>query len=201
MIPNSTSQGSNLLPHHGELYVYPAFFSSQESDELQKALTEEVPWKQEPIKLFGKEIMQPRLTAWYADSGISYSYSGITMQANAWNKALLAIKLRLEEKLHLHCNSALLNLYRNGQDSMGWHRDNEKELGLHPLIISVSFGATRKFQLREYASKKNLISLSLHHGTVLVMGGESQPHWEHRVPKENKISSPRLNITFRNVLR
>lgn len=190
---------ANLLPHHGEVFLFPAFFDKTESDDLFDGLRREVPWKQEPIKLFGKEIMQPRLTAWYSDAGISYSYSGITMQGLAWNNYLKIIKERVEHFFKLSCNSALLNLYRQGEDSMGWHRDNEKELGRHPTIISVSFGATRKFQLREYRSKNNLISLELHHGSVLIMKGESQPHWEHRVPKQGKITEPRLNITFRQV--
>lgn len=191
----------NILPHKGEVFLYPGFFSPGESNKLYKELMETVPWKQEPIKIFGKEIMQPRLTAWYANPGIFYSYSGITMQGFDWNKPLLLIKERIEDFFRLSCNSALLNLYRDGNDSMGWHRDNEKELGRHPLIVSVSFGASRKFQLREYKTKENLISLDLEHGSVLIMKGESQPHWEHRVPKQPKLQEPRINITFRVVLQ
>lgn len=191
----------NILPHKGEVFLYPGFFSPGESNKLFQELTETVPWKQEPIKIFGKEIMQPRLTAWYADRGISYSYSGITMKGFEWNTTLLHIKERIENFFRLNCNSALLNLYRDGNDSMGWHRDNEKELGKHPVIISVSFGAARKFQLREYKTKENLLSVELEHGSVLIMKGESQPHWEHRVPKESKIRDPRVNITFRVVLQ
>ncbi len=201
MHKNSKLGAPNLLPHHGEVLLFPAFFNKQESDALFEDLRTGVRWKQEPIKLFGKEIMQPRLTAWYSDPGIRYSYSGITMQGTDWNVSLQLIKTRLETFFKLPCNSALLNLYRDGHDSMGWHRDNEKELGQHPTIISVNFGATRKFQLREYKSKQNLISLELQHGSVLIMKGESQPHWEHRVPKQTKLSDPRINITFRQVLR
>ncbi|MBL7932680.1 MAG: alpha-ketoglutarate-dependent dioxygenase AlkB, partial [Bacteroidia bacterium] len=151
----------NILPHEGKVFLYPGFFNPNESAKLFKELMHKVPWKQEPIRIFGKEIMQPRLTAWYADKGISYSYSGITMKGFDWNEPLLLIKKRIENFFKISCNSALLNLYRDGNDSMGWHRDNEKELGRHPVIISVSFGAARKFQLREYKTKENLISLDL----------------------------------------
>lgn len=143
--------------------------------------------------------MQPRLTAWYADAGKTYSYSGITMPGTEWTKTLLQIKTAVEKTSGVSFNSALLNLYRNGQDSMGWHRDNEKELGLNPVIASLSFGAERIFQLREYASKSNLKSLSLSHGSFLLMRGETQPYWEHRVPKTNKVHATRINITFRRV--
>lgn len=189
----------NLLPHSGEAYFYPEFFAKKQSDLFCKMLLEEVNWKQEPIKLFGKEIMQPRLTAWYADAGKTYSYSGIIMPANEWTDALLKIKKDVEKVSKVTFNSALLNLYRNGQDSMGWHRDNERELGFNPVIASVSFGAERVFQLREYASKSNLKSLLLSHGSFLLMRGETQPHWEHRVPKTNKVNEARINITFRIV--
>lgn len=189
----------NLLPHKGEAYFYPDFFPKEQSDVFYRTLLEEVNWKQEPIKLFGKEIMQPRLTAWYADAGKTYSYSGITMPGNKWTEPLLKIKSAVEKVSQVTFNSALLNLYRNGQDSMGWHRDNERELGHNPTIASVSFGADRLFQLREYASKSGLKSLLLSHGSVLLMRGETQPHWEHRVPKTNKVNVARINITFRIV--
>lgn len=189
----------NLLPHKGEAYFYSDFFPKEQSDLFYKTLLEEVHWKQEPIKLFGKEIMQPRLTAWYADAGKTYSYSGITMPGNEWTETLLKIKLAVERVSGVNFNSALLNLYRNGQDSMGWHRDNERELGFNPVIASVSLGADRVFQLREYTSKSHLKSLLLSHGSFLLMRGETQPHWEHRVPKTNKVKEARINITFRIV--
>jgi alkylated DNA repair dioxygenase AlkB len=190
----------NLLPHHGEVFYYPEFFSTQESHELFTELLNNISWRQEPIKLFGKEIMQPRLTAWYADKGVNYSYSGITMQALDWTESLIKIKTRVEQKSKSKFNSALLNLYRNGNDSMGWHRDNEKELGVNPVIASVSFGVSRKFQMRTYKEKTDLISLELRDGSFLLMQGESQPYWEHSVPKTKKIRGTRINITFRQVM-
>ena len=190
----------NILNANGEAYYYHELFSEKESSELFHHLVNTVNWKQEPIKLFGKEIMQPRLTAWYADEGITYSYSGITMMGQIWNEELLLIKNKVEELAGVKFNSALLNLYRNGSDSMGWHRDNEKELGINPVIASVSFGASRKFQLRTYKDKSDLKSIQLNHGSCLLMLGKTQQDWEHRVPKTSAYVTERLNITFRGVI-
>ena len=187
----------NLLPFEGEAFFYPALFSREESDTFYRQLLNEVNWKQEPIKIFGKEIMQPRLTAWYGEAGKRYSYSGITMEPMGWTPWLLAIKQRIESVAKVIFTGALLNQYRTGQDSMGWHRDNEKELGMNPVIGSVSFGATRKFQLRNYTNKKITRSIELTHGSFLLMQGETQHRWEHQVPKTAKDKGIRINLTFR----
>lgn len=187
----------NLLPQDGEVYFYPDFFSPEESDLFFSALLKEIPWKQEPIILFGKKIMQPRLTAWCGDE--SYSYSGITMQPQNWTPALQTIKDRIETELGLTFNSALLNQYRNEQDSMGWHRDDEKELGPDPIICSVSFGATRDFKFQHSKNKNLKATLPLTHGSVLVMQGTTQHHWTHALPKRSKASGIRINITFRQI--
>jgi alkylated DNA repair dioxygenase AlkB len=189
----------NQLPHHGEVYFYANFFSKEESDLFYSELKDEVPWKQEPIKIFGKEVMQPRLTAWYGDEGKSYTYSGITMSALSWSNTLLKIKDKVENFSGLKFNSALLNNYRNGNDSMGWHRDNEKELGVNPAIASVSLGTSRVFKLRNYLNKKELVSFELNHGSLLTMLGETNHYWEHAIPKTTKVNSGRINITFRFV--
>ena len=147
--------------------------------------------------MFGKEIMQPRLTCWFGDTGISYSYSGIRMESQIWNKPLLEIKSRIERVAGVRFNGALLNFYRDGKDSMGWHRDNEKELGKNPVIGSVSLGGTRTFKFRDRLTKKEIISLDLSNGSLLVMAGESQHFWEHSIPKQSGSAIPRLNITFR----
>jgi alkylated DNA repair dioxygenase AlkB len=189
----------NQLPHHGEVYFYTNFFSKEESDLFYSELKDEVPWKQEPIKIFGKEVMQPRLTAWYGDEGKSYTYSGITMSALSWSNTLLKIKDKVENFSGLKFNSALLNNYRNGNDSMGWHRDNEKELGVNPAIASVSLGTSRVFKLRNYLNKKELVSFELIHGSLLTMLGETNHYWEHAIPKTTKVNSGRINITFRFV--
>ncbi len=190
----------NLLPHHGTLYYLEGVFTSSECSSLFNTLIKETPWRQEPIKLFGRKVMQPRLTAWYASEGVSYSYSGLTMQGLAWTSSLLQIKGRVEEKLGEKFNSVLLNLYRDGNDSMGWHRDNEKELGLQPLIASVSFGAPRKFQLRTYLQKKERIDVEPAAGSIIVMAGDCQDYWEHSVPKTKMQVMPRINLTFRSIL-
>lgn len=179
------------------------FFERSESDRLLAALITEVPWSQDSIKMFGKSVLQPRLTCWMGDYGASYKYSGLLMQPRSWSPIVNQIKVRVEEMLDLSFNSALLNYYRDGMDSMGWHRDNEKELGHQPIIASVSFGAERSFEFRRYKAKGDKTRLQLGHGSVLVMGGDLQEFWEHSLPKAAKLKSanlgPRVNITFRKV--
>ena len=187
----------NILPMRGEAIFYPAFFTPAESDCYFSLLQKEIYWRQEPIKMFGKEIMQPRLTAWYGDEDKKYSYSGITMQPQPWNNALLEIKAKTEAVAGVQFTNALLNFYRDGKDSMGWHRDNEKELGVNPVIGSVSFGATRSFRFRNYLEKNITKSIDLTHGSFLLMLGETQHHWEHQLPKMNVNTGSRINITFR----
>jgi alkylated DNA repair dioxygenase AlkB len=187
----------NILSFNGDAVFYPGFFSPDESDYYFNSLRNEIQWKQEPIKIFGKEVMQPRLTAWHGDSDKPYTYSGITMQPHPWTKSLQSIKQKIEAVAGIKFTSALLNLYRDGSDSMGWHRDNEKELGDQPVIGSVSFGATRTFQFRNYKTKKDLKSLELTNGSFLLMRGDTNHYWEHSVPKKRQVLKERINITFR----
>lgn len=177
--------------------LFQNFFSKQESEKYFDHLLNKIEWKQEPIKIFGKEVMQPRLTAFYGDVEKAYRYSGITMQPHQWTNELLEIKAKIETAAQTKFTSALLNFYRNEKDSMGWHRDNEKELGNNPVIGSVSFGASRIFQLRDHKSKTIIQSIELTHGSFLLMRGETQRHWEHRLPKTSKPKNIRLNLTFR----
>jgi alkylated DNA repair dioxygenase AlkB len=195
----SENTDTNLLPCNGEVFFFPQFFSKKDSNALLQDLFANIPWKQEPIKIFGKEVMQPRLTAWYGDEGKAYSYSGITMQPLAWTNSLQQIKTAIEIKTGLLFNSALLNLYRDGKDSMGWHRDNEKELGPNPSIASVSFGGSRVFKLRDYNNKSSVLAIELTHGSLLLMKGATQHYWEHQVAKTSKQVAPRINITFRDI--
>lgn len=192
-----STESFQILPHSGDAVLYTHFFSQSESDTYFTLLLKEINWKQEPIKIFGKEIMQPRLTAWYGDSDKPYSYSGITMQPQQWKEPLITIKQKTESIAGVKFTSALLNCYRNGQDSMGWHRDNEKELGPHPVIGSVSFGGSRTFQFRNYKSKTEKKSLLLTHGSLLLMRGDTNNYWEHQVPKTSQEVRERVNITFR----
>jgi alkylated DNA repair dioxygenase AlkB len=190
----------NLLPDNGEVFLFSPFFSKKDSDSLLQDLLKNIPWKQEPIKIFGKPVMQPRLTAWYGDRGKVYSYSGITMQPLSWTSSLQFIKTTVEKKTGAVFNSALLNYYRDGKDSMGWHRDNEKELGTNPGIASVSLGASRIFKLRYYTDKTISRSIELSHGSLLLMKGPTQHYWEHQVAKTAKPVGARINITFRCIL-
>jgi alkylated DNA repair dioxygenase AlkB len=190
----------NLLPYQGEAFLFQQFFTKTECEVYFEELLNGIEWKQEPIKIFGKEVMQPRLTAWYGDSNKPYTYSGITMKPLRFTPALLAIKEKIEPLAKVKFTSALLNLYRDGKDSMGWHRDNEKELGTNPVIGSVSFGAARTFKLRHYENKKELRTIELINGSFLLMAGETQHYWEHQISKTSNQVGPRINITFRVIL-
>lgn len=182
----------------GEVIIYRHFFAELESDRFFTELRSSINWRQDQIKIFGREVDQPRLTAWYADEGKSYKYSSITMHPDAWTPILLSIKDRIEQKLELNFNSVLLNLYRHGRDYVSWHSDDEPELGNNPTIVSVSFGATRRFQLRHKSNKDlDTVEVSLTHGSLLIMKGSTQHFWKHQVPKTSKILNKRINLTFR----
>lgn len=189
----------NLLPFDGEAFLYPDVFTGEENNHLLQILREQIAWRQEAIRIFGKTVLQPRLTAWYGNEGAHYSYSGITMEPLPWIPELRQLKEQAEQYAVSSFNSALLNLYRNGQDSMGWHRDNEKELGPEPVIASLSFGAARTFRFRHYQDKKRIISLNLQPGSLLIMSGTTQLHWEHQLPKTAGVVGERINITFRTI--
>ena len=187
----------NLLPIDGTAFFHSRFFSQDESDRFFDELKNTIEWKQEPITIFGKKVMQPRLTAWYSDEDRQYSYSGITMRGYKWNKCLLEIKERIEKESSVIFNGALLNYYRDEKDSMGWHKDDEKELGENPVIGSVSFGATRTFKFQNIQNKNLQTSIELTHGSFLIMSGLTQHCWKHCIPKRSGSIGPRINITFR----
>ncbi|MGN6437378.1 MAG: alpha-ketoglutarate-dependent dioxygenase AlkB family protein [Agriterribacter sp.] len=189
----------NILPFDGEAFLYKDIFSAGESDNYCMLLATNIAWKQEAITMFGKKVMQPRLTALYGDAGKAYRYSGITMHPLPWSRELMEIKIRVEELCGHKFSTALLNYYRNGQDSMGWHRDNEKELGKNPVIASVSFGAERIFQFRHHKEKSNVQSVLLTHGSLLLMQGTTQHCWYHQLPKTKVSMGERINITFRQI--
>jgi alkylated DNA repair dioxygenase AlkB len=180
----------------GEYMYIPNFFNKQKSDYFFDALLKRIEWKQEEMKMYGKLLKFPRLTAWYGDNNKPYSFSGINLNPTIWNDELLQIKKTIEPKCNGIFNSVLLNLYRNGNDSISWHTDAEKELGKNPLIASVNFGATRKFQLRHRETKEK-IEIELIHGSLLIMKGSLQHFWQHQVPKTKKTVGKRINLTFR----
>ena len=190
-------EGSNpLLPRDGVADYIPALFSRNESDDLFKELLATTPWQNDEVMLFGKRRVLSRKVAWMGDESFSYSYSGTSKTASPWTQSLVVIKERVEQQCAHRFNSCLLNLYHDGTEGMGWHSDDEKTLGRNPLIASVSFGAQRVFKFKHRESKE-VVSVLLENGSLLVMKGETQHHWVHTMPKTKKITTPRINLTFR----
>lgn len=183
-----------------DVILYEDLFTKKEAEILQKNLIEKIHWRQDKIKMFGKLIDQPRLTAFYGDANKPYSYSGIIMTPVDWNEDLLFIKSRIEKFAGIRFTSVLLNYYRDGKDSMGWHADDEKELGQNPIIGSVSFGETRNFQMRHKTQKEiKKVNIPLSTGSFLLMKGATQHFWQHQIPKTSKELSSRINLTFRMI--
>jgi len=185
---------------NAEIIYFPSFFDGATADELFKKLLQQTPWQQDDIVVFGKKQAQPRLTALYGNQGKSYSYSNIKMQPHAWTLDLQKIKSYVEAYTETTFTTVLLNYYRDGSDSNGWHADNEKELGQNPSIASVSFGAERLFQLKHNTNKELKKNILLEHGSLLVMKGTTQHFWKHQIPKTKKPTGPRINLTFRTIL-
>ncbi|MFD1315239.1 alpha-ketoglutarate-dependent dioxygenase AlkB family protein [Namhaeicola litoreus] len=181
---------------NGEYIYIPNFYNKSTADNYFKQLLENIVWNQESMNIYGKQILFPRLTAWYGDNDKPYSFSGITLQPHPWSKELLEIKKNIEPKAQVKFNSVLLNRYRSGSDSISWHTDAEKELGKNPVIASVNFGAERKFQLKHMDSNEK-IEIVLKHGSLLIMMGELQHYWKHQVPKTKELMKERINLTFR----
>lgn len=179
---------------------YPTFFTKEEADMLFEKLLKETPWQHDEITIFGKKILQPRLTCLYGNEGKPYSYSGLTMQPHRWNSTITHIKEEVENVCNEHFTTVLANLYRNEKDSNGWHADNEKELGRNPIIASVSFGEERKFQLKHISDANIKLSLNLNHGSLLLMKESSQILYKHQIPKSTKPKKNRINLTFRTIL-
>ena len=180
-----------------EIIYYPSFFDAIEAETIFNELLDTIPWQQDEIKVYGKVYAQPRLTALFGNSDKSYSYSNITMQPHTWNTLLQKIKFKIEEVVEANFSTVLLNLYRDGKDSNGWHADDEKELGQNPIIASVSFGAERYFYLKHKSENDLKQKILLENGSLLIMKGPTQHHWLHQIPKTTKLIKPRINLTFR----
>jgi alkylated DNA repair dioxygenase AlkB len=184
----------------GWLDYKPDFLNQDEQLSLFNDLLEHSPWKQGQIRIFGKTMNTPRLEAFFAEEGLEYAYSGQQLKVHPFTPQLLSLKSRIEEISGERFNSVLINLYRDGSDSNGWHADNEKELGLNPLIASVSLGVERRFDLRHNNTGQSL-QLILRPGSLLIMGGELQHNWKHQIAKSKKITQPRINLTFRKIIK
>ncbi len=180
-----------------EIVFYPAFLELSEGDRLLAELMQTIAWRHEAITLYGRSQLQPRLTAWYGDAGKFYRYSGLTMHPTPWTPLLLDLKEKVEAVSGVRFNSVLLNLYRDGNDSMGWHSDDEPELGRNPVIGSLSLGGTRRFLLRHQREPAQKQELALTSGSFLLMRGTTQHNWQHQVPKTKRRVAPRVNLTFR----
>lgn len=183
-----------------EVFYYPGFFTEEDTLRYYNTILDAAQWQQDHITLFGKTHPQPRLTALYADNDAPYSYSGITMHPHPFFPELLAIKQKIETVCDVHFTSCLLNLYRGGKDSNGWHADDEPELGKNPVIASVSLGAERYFHLKHKREKQRKHKLLLESGSLLIMKGGTQHHWLHQIPKTAKETGKRINLTFRNII-
>lgn len=182
----------------GWIEFHPSFLTEKESSTLFSHFHETLPWQQGKIKLFGKEHRIPRLESFHSEEGKKYSYSGKTLPDHPFDVHLLELKERVENLTGLHFNCVLVNLYRNGVDSNGWHADNETELGKNPVIASVSLGAARRFDLKHNTTGQK-VRFELTNGSLLLMGGALQHHWKHCIPKQPKIHEGRINLTFRNI--
>ncbi len=175
-------------------------FDESSASKLFLELRAGLDWQQRSIMMFGRPVVQPRLVAFHGDLGLGYRYSGATLKAPGWTTPLLTIQDRLASILGVKFNSVLCNLYRNGDDAVGWHADSERDLGDRPLIASVSFGAQRRFMLKSRDNGDRL-EFRPEHGSLLVMGGDLQKHWLHQVPRTRKEVGERINLTFRTVCR
>lgn len=175
------------------------FLTSDESDQLFSQLLDNTPWKQRTQTMYDKKVLTPRLTAWHGDGEKSYKLGGSEFEVNAWTPELLSLKKKIEEVFGHEFNSVLLNLYRDNNDSVAWHRDKESRYGDRPVIASLSLGQTRKFDFRKLNHHQSRYSIPLPHGSLLLMKGDLQEHWEHRIAKSALYMKERINLTFRLV--
>ncbi|MFM9226531.1 MAG: alpha-ketoglutarate-dependent dioxygenase AlkB family protein [Actinomycetota bacterium] len=192
------SDPHELLPRDGSALLVPDFLTPDDADALLDRLGSAIPWEATSLVMFGREVAEPRLSAWIADKGVVYGYSGRTRRVHPWTPDLDRVRGLCELRTGAPFNGVLANLYRNGRDHMGWHADDEPSLGPEPIIASVSLGAERRFDLRHRKTGET-ISCLLPHGSLLVMSGRSQTAWKHRLPRSARVSDPRLNLTFRLV--
>ena len=175
------------------------FFNQIDSDELLTKLISKLPWESMVIKMFGRDTTIPRLQCWIGDEGCNYKYSGEKLNRQNWTKDLTMIREKIYKEFKIDFNSVLVNYYRDGKDSMGWHSDDEKELGHNPTIASISFGSERDLVFKNKISKETL-SIAQVHGCLILIDGKTQKNWQHSIKKTRKVIGPRINLTFRNII-
>ncbi|MBI2785060.1 MAG: alpha-ketoglutarate-dependent dioxygenase AlkB [Legionella longbeachae] len=190
---------TNILPYDGEVRYQGSILTKKEADYYFEQLFTQISWKPDEAIIFGKHIITKRKIAWYADQPFSYTYSRITRQALPWTDELLILKSLVEKESGETYNSCLMNLYHDGSEGRAWHSDGEKDLKKNGAIGSLSLGAERKFSFKNKKSKE-VISIVLSSGSLLVMNGSTQTHWLHRLPPSKKIQEPRINLTFRSIV-
>lgn len=189
-----------LIREEGDVRLYRHWFSPDRARGWFDRLYQEINWSQSRIRMHGKILPVPRLNAWYGDPGRRYTYSGVSFEPLPWTPGLSRLRLELEEQLGYEFNSVLANLYRDGRDSVAWHSDDEPELGLEPVIASISLGSERRFTLRHKHRRQPPLRLDLPPGSLLLMAGATQRCWEHQLAKTAKPVGPRVNLTFRRVI-
>lgn len=196
LFPEDTQQ--NYLPYEGEVNYYGVILALKEQEYYFEKLLKAIEWRNDEAIIFGKRIVTARKVAWYADKRFPYRYSGTTKYALSWTNDLIALKEKIEAQTGENFNSCLLNLYHNGNEGMAWHSDGEKELVKNGAIASLSLGAARKFAFKHKQTKET-VAIQLENGSLLVMKGTTQTHWLHRLPPTKKVTTPRINLTFRKI--
>jgi alkylated DNA repair dioxygenase AlkB len=196
----SINPETNILYADGEVFYHGKILEDRQADVYFESLLDTVQWKNDEAIVFGKHIITKRKAAWYGDEAYSYTYSNTTKTALEWTKDLLEIKQSVETICRQKFNSCLLNLYHSGEEGMSWHSDDEKALGRNTCIASVSFGSKRRFMFRHKVEKRT-VALELEHGSLLVMKGTTQRYWLHSLPKAKRVHTPRVNLTFRNIVQ
>lgn len=191
---------NNLLPHDGWAQYYGRIFDQKTADTYLTDLLDKIAWEHDQAVIFGKRIVTKRKVAWYAAQNFEYTYSNTTKEALLWTDELRALKERVEKETQESYNSCLLNLYHDGNEGMAWHSDGEKDLKKHGAIASLSFGAQRKFCFKHKTTQQK-VDVFLEHGSLLLMKDEIQDHWLHRLPPTKKVSTPRVNLTFRTIVQ
>lgn len=188
-----------VLPQSQAILYYPEFIPLAQAQTAYNTLVQTLDWAQYPIQMFGKTLLQPRLIAWYGDKGVQYQYSQTKLRAAGWPPLLGQWRQALQAFTGTSFNAVLANYYRDGQDSMGWHSDDEPELGDQPTIAALSFGAVRRLQFRHRQDRQRKAYIDLEPGSLLLMQGNSQQEWQHQIAKTKRVQAGRINLTYRHI--